>query len=88
MSLVKSFKLKIFYTAYSVLEWVIRMCPDDLIWVYRLLILSLCCVLEQARHINPSLLLVQLSKPRPFITERLLMGRKESNQTNTGPCLF
>ena len=31
---------------------------------------------------NPSLVLVQPRKTRPFITERLLMGRKESNQTN------
>ena len=30
----------------------------------------------------PSLVLVQPRKTRPFITERLLMGRKESNQTN------
>ena len=29
---------------------------------------------------NPSLVLVQSRKTRPFITERLLMGRKESNQ--------
>ena len=34
-----------------------------------------------ARHINPSLVLVQSKKTRPYITERLLMGRKESNQT-------
>ena len=32
--------------------------------------------------INPSLVLVQPRKTRPFITERLLIGRKESNQTN------
>ena len=32
--------------------------------------------------INPSLVLVQPRKTHPFITERLLMGRKESNQTN------
>ena len=32
--------------------------------------------------LNPSLVLVQPRKTRPFITERLLMGRKESNQTN------
>ena len=31
---------------------------------------------------NPSLVLVQPRKTRPYITERLLMGRKESNQTN------
>ena len=30
----------------------------------------------------PSLVLVQPRKPRPYINERLLMGRKESNQTN------
>ena len=30
----------------------------------------------------PSLVLVQPRKTRPCITERLLMGRKESNQTN------
>ena len=30
----------------------------------------------------PSLVLVQPRKNRPYITERLLMGRKESNQTN------
>ena len=35
-----------------------------------------------ARHINPSLVLVQPRRTRPFITERLLMGRKKSNQTN------
>ena len=35
-----------------------------------------------ARHINPSFVLVQPRKTRPCITERLLMGRKESNQTN------
>ena len=31
--------------------------------------------------LNPSLVLVQPSKTRPYITKRLLMGRKESNQT-------
>ena len=30
----------------------------------------------------PSLVLVQPRKTRPYITERLLMGRKELNQTN------
>ena len=35
-----------------------------------------------ARHIYPSLLLVQLKKTRTCLIERLLMGRKESNQTN------
>ena len=38
-------------------------------------------VLEQ-RHIYPSLVLVQPRKTRPCLTERLLMGHKESNQTN------
>ena len=34
-----------------------------------------------ARHIYLSLVLVQPRKNRPCLTERLLMGRKESNQT-------
>ena len=38
------------------------------------------CVLSLSKNINPSLVLVQRNT-RPFITERLLMGRKESNQT-------
>ena len=40
---------------------------------------SLCCG-PRARHIYPSLVLVQPRKTRPYITERLLMGRKEPNQ--------
>ena len=36
-----------------------------------------------ARHIYPSFVLVQPRKTRPCLTERLLMGRKESNQTKT-----
>ena len=39
-------------------------------------------VVSLSKSINPSLVLVQPRKTRPFITERLLMGRKESNQTN------
>ena len=35
------------------------------------------CVVSLSKNINPSLVLVQPSKTRPFITERLLMGRKE-----------
>ena len=27
-------------------------------------------------------------KTRPYITERLLMGRKESNQTNIAACIL
>ena len=33
-----------------------------------------------ARHINPIFELVQPRKTRPYITERLLMGCKESNK--------
>ena len=40
------------------------------------------CVVSLSKNINPSLVLVQPRKTRPCITERLLMGRKESNQTN------
>ena len=37
------------------------------------------CVVSLSKNINPTLVLVQPRKTRPFITERLLMGRKESN---------
>ena len=35
-----------------------------------------------ARHIYPSLVLVQPRKTRPCLTERLFMGHKGWNQTN------
>ena len=40
------------------------------------------CVVSFSKNINPCLVLVQPRKTRPYITERLLMGRKESNQAN------
>ena len=40
------------------------------------------CGVSLSKNIYPSLVLVQPRKTRPFITEILLMGRKESNQTN------
>ena len=40
------------------------------------------CVVSLSKNIYPSLVLFQPRKTRPFITERLLTGRKESNQTN------
>ena len=43
---------------------------------------SLTCVVSLSKNINPTLVLVQPRKIHPYITERLLMGRKESNQTN------
>ena len=48
------------------------------------------CVVSLSKNINPSLVLVEPRKTRPFITERLLMGRKESNQTNklSGPMIY
>ena len=47
------------------------------------------CVVSLSKSINPSLVLVQPRKTLPFITERLLTGRKESNQTNkTIPLVF
>ena len=45
------------------------------------------CVVSLSKNINPSLVLVQPRKTRPYITERLLMGRKESNQTNNEWCV-
>ena len=41
------------------------------------------CVVSSSKNINPSLVLIQPRKTCPFITERLLMGHKESNQTKT-----
>ena len=41
------------------------------------------CVVSLSKNINPSLVLVQPRKTRFFITERLLMGRKETNQTKS-----
>ena len=41
------------------------------------------CIVSLSKNINPNLELVQPRKTRPFITERLLMGRKESKQTKT-----
>ena len=42
-----------------------------------------CVVSLSKAHLGyPSIVLVQPRKTRPCITERLLMGRKESNQTN------
>ena len=43
--------------------------------------------LSLSKNINPNLVLVQPRKTRPYITERLLMGRKESNQTNKNSLL-
>ena len=40
------------------------------------------CVVCSSKISNPRLVLVQPRKTRPFITEILLMGRKESNQAN------
>ena len=39
-------------------------------------------VVSLSKNINPSLVLVQPRKTCPFITERVLMGHKDSNQTN------
>ena len=48
------------------------------------------CVVSLSKNINLGLVLIQPRKTRPYINERLLMGRKESNQTelpvyNKGP---
>ena len=40
------------------------------------------CVVSLSKNIDPSLVLVQTRKTHPFITERLLIGGKESNQTD------
>ena len=38
------------------------------------------CAVSLSKNINPSLVLVQPRKTRPYITERLLMGCKKSNK--------
>ena len=40
-----------------------------------------CVVVIEQDTVFPSLILVQPRKARPCLTERLLMGREESNQT-------
>ena len=45
-------------------------------------LMGVTALCPSARHINPSLVLVQPRKTCPFITERYLMGHKESNQIN------
>ena len=40
------------------------------------------CIVSLSKNINPSLVLVQPRNTRPFMTDGLLMGHKESNQTN------
>ena len=40
------------------------------------------CIVVLEQDTYPSLVPVQPRKTRPCLTERLLMGRKESNQTN------
>ena len=42
--------------------------------------LTLYLPVSLSKNINPSLALIQPRKTRPYITKRLLMGRKESNQ--------
>ena len=46
------------------------------------------CVVSFSKNINPSLVLVQPRKTHPFITERLLIGRKETIQTNKNKKYF
>ena len=45
------------------------------------------CVVSSSKNINPSLVLVQPRKTRPFITEILLMGRKKLNETKLLDCI-
>ena len=45
-------------------------------------------VVSLSKNINPSLVLVHPRKTRPFITEKLLMRCKESNQTKALSVLF
>ena len=42
-------------------------------------------IVSLSKHINPCLILVQPKKTRPYITERLLMGRKNQIKQNQLP---
>ena len=69
-------------------EWVVMvecMTRDRGAMGWSLIDVTALCPLP--RHIGPSLELVQPRKTGPFITERLLMGRKESNQTSSSQLL-
>ena len=46
------------------------------------------CVVSLSKNINPSLALVQPRKTSPYIPERLLMGRKESNEQSNKTTLW
>ena len=41
------------------------------------------CVVSLSKNINNSLILARHRKTHPFVTEKLLMGRKESNYSKT-----
>ena len=41
------------------------------------------CIVSLSKNINPSLVVVKPRKTRPYITERLLMGRKPKKQNET-----
>ena len=45
------------------------------------------CIVSLSKNIYPSLVLDQSRKTHPFITERLLMSHKESNQKSVVLCL-
>ena len=61
-------------------QWLSAWLETEGLWVWASPA-SLCCG-PWVRRIYPSLVLVQPRKTHPYKTERLLMGRKESNQTN------
>ena len=75
-TIISNHKQKIRERSGSVVECLTRDCVASGSSIAGVTVLCPC-----TRHINPSLVLVQPRKTRPFITERLLMGCKESNQT-------
>ena len=74
----KSFHSFLFKLCLMIVQ-ILKMCTESP--RVRALPVSLHCVLEQDTLIL-SLVLVQPRKTPPYIAERLLMGCKESNQTN------
>ena len=66
-------------------QWLSGRVLDSILWGCRFVPHRRHCLVSLSKNINPSFLLVQPRKTRPFITERLLIGRKiKSNKNYNG----
>ena len=81
MGMYISYQIHVYYNAAQwlsgrVLDSRSRSCGFEPHWRH--------CIVSLSKNINPSLVhvLAQPRKTRPYINERLMLGGKESNQTN------